>query len=162
VLDESLGEIAVLLDVSVDAVKGHLARGRSRLREVNARALAVSAAPPASADALRYVALFHARDWDALRAMLAEDVKLNQATRPLRTDRATVGMFFTIYATYAAVRLVPAWLEGREVIAVFESGAGDVPDYVTWLEWREGRVTYIHDYRYARYVFAEARVSLPA
>ena len=38
VLDESLTEIAALLDLTVDAVKGHLARGRARLREINAQA----------------------------------------------------------------------------------------------------------------------------
>ncbi len=38
VLDESLAEIAALLDLTVDAVKGHLARGRARLREINAQA----------------------------------------------------------------------------------------------------------------------------
>ena len=32
VLDEQLSEIAALLDLTVDAVKGHLARGRARLR----------------------------------------------------------------------------------------------------------------------------------
>ena len=37
VLDESLAEIAALLDLTVDAVKGHLARGRARLREINAQ-----------------------------------------------------------------------------------------------------------------------------
>ncbi|HJX19432.1 MAG TPA: RNA polymerase sigma factor, partial [Steroidobacteraceae bacterium] len=38
VLDEQLKEIAALLDLTVDAVKGHLARGRARLREINAQA----------------------------------------------------------------------------------------------------------------------------
>ena len=42
VLDEQLGEIAALLDLTVDAVKGHLARGRARLREINVQAGAVT------------------------------------------------------------------------------------------------------------------------
>src|SRR5258707_10723032 len=37
VLGESLIEIAALLDLTVDAVKAHLARGRVRLREINAQ-----------------------------------------------------------------------------------------------------------------------------
>src|SRR5207237_7821552 len=49
VLDESLSEIAALLDLTVDAVKGHLARGRARLREINAQARALPDAQPASA-----------------------------------------------------------------------------------------------------------------
>jgi hypothetical protein len=66
----------------------------------------------------RYAALFNRRDWDGLRAMLADDVRLIQSTYPLRAGAADVGMFFGIYAKIEGVRLAPAWLEGREVIAV--------------------------------------------
>ena len=59
VLDESLTEIAALLDLTVDAVKGHLARGRARLREINAQAGPLADARPASAAVARYVALFN-------------------------------------------------------------------------------------------------------
>ena len=56
VLDESLAEIAVLLDLTVDAVKAHLARGRTRLREINANARpppSAAGVPPASAAVAR-------------------------------------------------------------------------------------------------------------
>lgn len=36
VLDQSLEEIAALLDLTVNAVKAHLARGRARLKVINA------------------------------------------------------------------------------------------------------------------------------
>jgi RNA polymerase sigma-70 factor (ECF subfamily) len=162
VLDESLREIAALLDLTVDAVKGHLARGRARLREINATAVALPAAPTASAAVLRYVALFNQRDWDGLRALLADDVKLNQSSYPVRTGKADVGMFFTIYARSDAVWLAPAWLEGREVIAVFDDRADTKPSYVMWLEWRDDRVSYIHDYRHVRYVAADAELTIAA
>lgn len=29
-----------------------------------------------------------------------------------------------------------------------------------WLEWREGRISFIHDYRYARYIVADAELVL--
>ena len=45
----------------------------------------------------RYVMLFNQRDWDALRSLLADDVKLSQSTHSLRVGRAEVGLFFTIY-----------------------------------------------------------------
>jgi hypothetical protein len=98
------------------------------------------------------VALFNRQDWDALRAMLADDVRLSQSMRPLRSGTAEVGQFFTFYAQYEPVHLVPAWLEGREVVAVFDSQSGSKPSYFMWLEWREGRITFIRDYRYVRYV----------
>ena len=80
VLDESLSEIAAFLDLTVDAVKGHLARGRARLREINAQADPRQEARPASATVARYVALFNRQDWDGLRALLADDVRLIQST----------------------------------------------------------------------------------
>src|SRR5712664_816219 len=160
VLDESLIEIAALLDLTVDAVKGHLARGRARLREINAQAGLLADARPASAAVARYVALFNQRDWDGLRALLADDVKLKQSTYPLRVGKADVGMFFGIYAKLDPVWLVPAWLEGREVIAVFEDRADPKPSYMMWLEWRDGLIGFIRDYRYVGYVAADAELTL--
>jgi RNA polymerase sigma-70 factor (ECF subfamily) len=160
VLDESLKDIADLLDLTVDAVKAHLARGRSRLRDINAQAVTLSAARPASAATARYVALFNAQNWDGLRALLADDVRLHQSTYPVRTGAADVGMFFTIYAKFEGVRLAPAWVEGREVIAVFEDSAGATPSYFMWLEWRGGRISFIRDYRYARYIVDGAELML--
>jgi len=160
VLGEPLAEIGALLDLSVDAVKGHLARGRARLREINARDDRLPDARPASAAVARYVALFNRQDWDGLRALLADDVKLNQATYPLRIGRADVGMFFSIYAKMDGVWLAPAWLDDREVIAVFESRGDPKPSYLMWLEWRDGQISLIRDYRYVRYVAAEAELVL--
>lgn len=159
VLDESLTEIATLLDLSVDAVKAHLARGRARLRQINAQAAPLPDVRPPSAAVSRYVALFNQRDWDALRSLLADDVKLSQSTHSLRVGRAEVGMFFTIYAQSPEVWLAPAWLEGQEVIAVFENRAEAKPSYMMWLEWVDGRIKFIRDYRYVRYVVAEVELA---
>ncbi len=160
VLDERLSEIAALLDLTVDAVKGHLARGRARLREINAQAGALAEARPASAAVARYAALFNRRDWDSLRALLADDVRLVQSTYPVRVGSADVGMFFSIYAKIDGLWLAPAWLEGREVIAVFEDRADPKPSYMMWLEWRDGRISFIRDYKYVRYVAADAELKL--
>ncbi len=158
VLDEQLSEIAALLGLTVDAVKGHLARGRARLREINAHAATLAEAQPASAAVTRYVALFNQRDWEGLRALLADDVKLVQSTYPLRAGAADVGMFFGIYSRGAPVRLAPAWLDGREVIAVYEDPHAVKPDYLMWLEWRDGRISFIRDYKYVRYVIDDAEL----
>jgi len=58
------------------------------------------------------------------------------------------------------VWVAPAWLEGREVIAVFEHRADPKPSYMMWLEWRDGRINFIRDYRYARYVVVDAELAL--
>lgn len=51
----------------------------------------------------RYVSLFNGRDWDSLRALLADDVKLHQSTYPVRVGSADVGNFFSIYAEIEGV-----------------------------------------------------------
>jgi len=159
VLDESLSEIADLLGLSVDAVKAHLARGRTRLKQINAQANVIPEAGPASAAVARYVTLFNQRDWDALRALLADDVKLVQSAHAPRVGSAEVGSFFTHYAKMEGVWLAPAWLDGREVIAVFENAGDSKPSYMMWLEWQDGRISSIRDYRYVRYVIADAALT---
>jgi RNA polymerase sigma factor (sigma-70 family) len=158
VLGESLIEIAALLGISVDAVKGHLARARARLRYANAQSGPLPDARPPSAAVARYVTLFNLRDWDALRSLLADDVKLGQSAHSLRVGHAEVGMFFTFYAQSPEVWLAPAWLEGQEVIAVFDNCADAKPTYMMWLEWAGGRISFIRDYRYVRYVVADAEL----
>jgi RNA polymerase sigma-70 factor (ECF subfamily) len=160
VLDQSVQEIAELLDLTAFAVTAHLARGRARLKAIVARPAAASEPRTPSAAVTRYAALFNQRDWDGLRALLADDVKLNQATYAPRYGSADVGRFFTIYSGFdQQVRLQPAWLEGREVLAVYPPGATE-PAYVMWIEWRDGRIAFIHDYRYARYVLDGATLEL--
>jgi RNA polymerase sigma factor (sigma-70 family) len=160
VLDQSLEEIAAMLDLTVNAVKAHLARGRARLKDINAKAPAKPAPRAPSPAVARYVALFNGRDWDGLRAMLADDVRLLQSTYPLRAGAADVSMFFGIYSRSAPVRLAPAWLDGREVIAVYEDPAAAKPSYLMWLEWTDGRISFIRDYKYVRYVVDDAELVL--
>jgi RNA polymerase sigma factor (sigma-70 family) len=160
VLDQSLEEIAAMLDLTVNAVKAHLARGRARLKEINAQAPAQPAPRPPSPAVVRYVALFNGRDWDGLRAMLADDVRLLQSAHPLRAGAADVGVFFGIYSRSAPVRLAPAWLDGREVIAVYEDPQALKPSYLMWLEWTDGRISFIRDYRHVRYVVDDAELVL--
>ena len=54
VLDQSLEEIAALLGLTLNAVKAHLARGRARLKVINAKAPAETAPRPPSPAVARY------------------------------------------------------------------------------------------------------------
>src|SRR5262249_17244337 len=100
VLGHSLEEIGALLDLSVPAVKAGLHRGRGGLAARAAEARAETHASPRDASPLvaRYAELFNARDWDAVRAMLADDVRLNLVSRAQRSGRREVGDYFTNYA----------------------------------------------------------------
>jgi RNA polymerase sigma factor (sigma-70 family) len=161
VLDQSLEEIAAMLDLTINAVKAHLARGRARLKTINVQKPPTLAPRPPSDAVARYVALFNRQDWEGLRAMLADDVRLIQSSYPLRTGAADVGMFFGIYSR-SGVRLAPAWLEGREVIAVYDGFQDLTPSYLMWLEWTDGRISFIRDYKYVRYVIDDAELVLAA
>jgi hypothetical protein len=86
---------------------------------------------------------------------------ISRCTR-FASGRADVGLFFTLYAKIDGVWHAPAWLEGREVIAVFEDRADPKPSYIMWLEWRDGRISFIRDYRYVRYVTADAELDAGA
>ncbi len=160
VLDQSLEDIAAMLDLTVNAVKAHLARGRARLKVINAKAPAEARLRPPSPAVARYAALFNQRDWDGLRAMLADDVRLVQSAYPPRAGRADVGMFFTMYSREPPARVGPAWLEDREVIAVWDDPEALRPSSFMWLKWTDGRISFIRDYRHVPYVAEDAELVL--
>jgi RNA polymerase sigma-70 factor (ECF subfamily) len=157
VLGHSLDEIVQMLDSSLPAVKAALHRGRSRLRE-----LSQVAEPPApgapSPEIARYAALFNARDWDGVRAMLVDDVKLDLVNRWRATGRVPVGTtYFGNYSATSDWHLVPGWLDGREVLAVFRDLKDSQPGYFIELVVADGRVAAIHDFRYVPYITRDAQ-----
>ncbi|MBN9511384.1 MAG: sigma-70 family RNA polymerase sigma factor [Alphaproteobacteria bacterium] len=159
-LGHSIEEIAELLDLTVNAVKAALHRGRRRLQEINATPYAPPAGRIASAEATRYAALFNQRNWDMLRSLLADDVRLNQTARAERVGKSAVEIFFTFYAAAEGWRVAPARVEGREVIAVFEGTDQYLPSYLMEIAWREGRIAAIRDFRHARYIAEGAEIVL--
>jgi RNA polymerase sigma factor (sigma-70 family) len=159
VLGHSLEEIGALLELSVPAVKAALHRGRLRLGELAGAPPTRDPMPETSPVISRYIALFNARDWDGVRAMLAEDVHLDLASRAQRTGRA-VESYMSNYARLAGWRLAPAWLEGREVIAVFRAPDDARPRYFIELTVRNGKIRLIRDFCYVPYVIEDAALSL--
>jgi RNA polymerase sigma-70 factor, ECF subfamily len=159
VLGHSLEEIGALLELSVPAVKAALHRGRLRLGELAAAPPPAAPYREASPVISRYVALFNARDWDGVRAMLAEDVQLDLVSRAQRAGRA-VESYMSNYERVNDWILTPAWLEGREVIAVFRAPEDTRPGYFIELTVQSGKIRLIRDFRYVPYVMQEAAVVL--
>jgi len=155
VLEHSLEEIAALLELSLPAVKAALHRGRKRLRD-----LGPGACPPrtVSPTVARYAGLFNARDWDGVRALLAEDVRLSLVSRLQRVGGRNVGNYFSNYDRMHDWHLVPAWLDGREVIAVFRQPEDVQSSYFIELTIAQGLVTTIRDFRYVPYIALDADV----
>lgn len=164
VLGCSLNEVCAVMDFSLPAVKAALHRGRARLRELADEPDDLPRAKLSEADRDRlgaYVAHFNARDFDAIRDLLADDVRLDLVNKTRMKGKAEVSRYFSNYAKAQDWRLVPGLVEGRPAILVFDPGEpGRVAKYFMLLEWSADRVATIRDFRHAPYVIdgAEYRI----
>jgi RNA polymerase sigma-70 factor (ECF subfamily) len=151
VLGHSLEETADTMGTTVMAVKAALVRGRTALREASTGERPTQPTPRAEID--RYASLFNVRDWDGLRSLIAEDCRLDLVSKSQRRGKE-VGVYFVNYAKEdVAVRVVR--LEGELALAAYPKGA-ERPAYFILLEWAEGRVKAIRDYRYVPYIAVDA------
>jgi RNA polymerase sigma-70 factor (ECF subfamily) len=163
VLGHSAVETTEILGVSLPAVKAALHRARARLREL-ADAPSDEPAPglaPAERERLRaYADRFNARDFDALRALLAEDVRLDLANRVRLAGRKDVAVYFERYSRAAPWRLSPGLAEGRPALLASDpADAGGAIVYVILLDWSNGRIATIRDFHYATYVMESLAVT---
>jgi RNA polymerase sigma-70 factor (ECF subfamily) len=149
VLEHSLDEIAALLETTVAAVQAALHRGRRALR-----AQVLVEPPPVSPVLARYAALFGARDWDAVRAMLADDVRLDVIDRGRKLGRDDVGRYFGNYARLTDWLVEPRVVDGLQVLAVSRSGA---LTHLVAITIVGEHVTAIRDYFHVPYILRDAR-----
>jgi RNA polymerase sigma-70 factor, ECF subfamily len=164
VLGCSLSEVCGVMDFSLPAVKAALHRGRNQLRQLAGEP--DDLAPPQLSKADRdrlgaYVAHFNARDFDAIRAMIADDVRLDLVNRTRLNGKAEVARYFGNYSKAVDWHLVPGLVEGRPAMLVFDPGEpASGPKYFVLLRWSAGKVATIRDFRHAPYIIdgAEYRV----
>ena len=164
VLGYSLEEIGGVMDSSVPAVKAALHRGRARLR---ALALEPDDAPlPRLAEPERsllaaYVDRFNARDFDAIRDMLAGEVRLELVARTRMNGSNEVRKYFHNYAQVEDWHLAAGLVDGRPAALVHRPDVSPLmPTYFVLLAWDGGRVMHIRDFRYARYATEGAELSV--
>ncbi len=162
VLGYSLQEIGGVMDSSLPAVKAALHRGRARLRELaqepDDSPLPVLAEPERSLLSL-YVDRFNARDFDAIREMIANEVRLELVNRTRASGRSEVGKYFHNYARAEDWHLVPGLVDRRPAALVRDPrDPSKPPVYFILLEWTGDLVLNIRDFRYARYVTEGAEV----
>jgi RNA polymerase sigma-70 factor (ECF subfamily) len=156
VLGHSVDEIASIAECSPAAAKSALQRGRAALRQL------MQAPPdillPLMSDVQRsktaaFVQLFQSGDFDTLRAMLADDVKLELVNRLHWEGREKIAPYFTRYAQETKWRFAFGAVEGRPAMLVFEA-AGDMakPAHFVLINWAENQIAEIRDYLFAPYV----------
>ncbi len=155
VLGHSLEEAALTIGTTVPAVKAALVRGRTTLRASQVRASGADKAadiePAQLARLEQYAALFNARNWDGLRALLSEECRLDLVAKATRRGKEVHG-YFARYAGEPGVRLEVGSVDGRPALHVVERGA---PPYFILLEWKDDRIALIRDYRYVSYIARE-------
>jgi RNA polymerase sigma-70 factor, ECF subfamily len=162
VLGCSLQEACEIMDYSLPAVKAALHRGRIQLRELAQEA--DDASPPrlSQADQARlsaYVASFNARDFDAIRAMIADDVRLELVSKTRMQGKAEVSRYFGNYSKVSDWHLVAGSVEGRPAILVFDPNEPNgAPKYFMLLGWTADKVATIRDFRHAPYVVEGAEI----
>jgi RNA polymerase sigma-70 factor (ECF subfamily) len=166
VLGYSLAEISELLDATMPEIKAALHRGRTRLRELSRH---VKTDTPIQLGAqereqlARYIERFNARDFDAVRAMLADEVRLDLVNRTTRQGRAAVGQYFHRYDQVDDWWLGLGTVEGRPAILVYIAGEPQSqPAYFVLLTWEHEQIVCIRDYRHARYVMRDAEIATGA
>ena len=160
VLGCSLREVCEIMDLSLPAAKAALHRGRAQLREIAGEP--EDAPLPKLSDADRdrlgaYVAHFNARDFDAIRSLIADDVKLELVGKTRLSGKAEVSRYFGNYSNVSDWRLVAGLVEGRPAILVFDPDAPNSrAKYFMLLDWSADKVTTIRDFRHASYVIEGA------
>lgn len=159
VLDCSLEETAEITGSNVGAVKAALHRGREKLARADD-------APPREARVMsredralvaRYVACFNRRDWDGVRALLAEGARLDVVGR---VEGPFGDTYFTNYARLAHEwRLGLARVDGAEALVHYKkNGEAWVPHAIVRVDVAGGRVTRVRDYVHVDYLLRHARV----
>ena len=152
VLGHSLEETAETMGTTVMAVKAALVRGRKNLS--GDRALPPTTAERADLD--KYVTLFNARDWDGVRAMVADDCKLDLVSKSQRRGKQ-VGFYFSNYEK-ERYELRVVLVDGRTAVGVYAPNA-ERPSYFMLIDFEDGRVKTIRDFRYVPYIANEATIT---
>ncbi len=155
VLGCSLQEVCAVMDYSLPAVKAALHRGRAQLREIAEEPDDLPQPKMSEADRVRlgvYVAHFNARDFDAIRGLIADDVRLDLVNKTRMNGKAEVSRYFGNYEKAADWHLAPGLVEGHPAILVFDPDVpGGAPKYFMLLRWLAGKVATIRDFRHAAY-----------
>jgi RNA polymerase sigma-70 factor (ECF subfamily) len=164
VLGYSVREVGGIIDSSIPSVKAALHRGRNRLVDLSREpedAPLPALAEPERAQLAAYVDRFNARDFDALRDMLAAEVRLELVSRLKLNGKPAVGQYFHRYDEVQTWQFAPGLVDGRLAILAFDRDDSlSVPKYFVLLEWADGAIVTIRDFVFARYAIDGAELIL--
>ena len=162
VLGHSIEEVSSAIGVSEPAAKSALQRGRVRLRELAAEPENTSMPVLSHAMRLRlfvYVESFKVGDFDTVRAMLTEDVKLDLVGKLQKQGKSKVNEYYGAYAAAKQWAFSAGIVDGRPAMLVYDRNVSlDEPAYFVALTFVDDKVSSIHDFLYARYAMEAVSV----
>jgi RNA polymerase sigma-70 factor (ECF subfamily) len=157
VFDHSLEEIAELVDSTPGGVKAALNRGRSKLAVLAAQPEPAQHTPADTAVAALhalYVERFNRRDWSGVRELISADARLLVADR--YAGRLVDSSYFGKYDE----RIFPWHLALGEVeaepVVLLRPTPDAEPTSAVRLVIDAGRIVYIRDYYYCRWILPAA------
>jgi RNA polymerase sigma-70 factor (ECF subfamily) len=155
VIGYSLSEIGEIIDGTIPAVKAALHRGRTRLKALSEFDDNEATLPLTEREherLARYVDRFNARDFDAVRDMLAEDVRLELVGRFVRRGKPGVSQYFGNYAGRSDWFFTIGFVEGRPaVLSHRPHDATRTTVNFIQLEWAGDAICLIRDFYHAPY-----------
>jgi RNA polymerase sigma-70 factor (ECF subfamily) len=156
VLGHSFEEIANIAGCSPTAARSALQRGRASLRRL-AEASNDARVPLMSDQDRRKIAafvdLFRAGDFDAIRVMLADDVKVQLVNRLQLEGRDKVVPYFTRYAAESKWHFVFGAIEGLPAMLVFDATSpSQTPAHFVLVGWKDNMIAEIRDFLFAPYL----------
>ena len=161
VLGLTLGETCAVTGATLAATKAALHRGRAELKALAAAPddVAMPKLDPEEERRLRrYVDLFNARDFDAVRALIAEDIQLDVVNRLRLSGKREASTYFGNYDRASDWALSLGFVDGRPAILIRNPQAEGAVRGFMLIGWRGDEVTAIRDFRYAPYCVTDADI----
>ncbi|MGT2465258.1 sigma-70 family RNA polymerase sigma factor [Mesorhizobium atlanticum] len=161
VLGLTLHETRELTGATLAATKAALHRGRAELKAL-ASAPADVAMPKLEPEEerwlRRYVDLFNARDFDGVRALIAEDVQVDVVNRTRLNGKKEASTYFGNYDRLGDWALSLGFVEARPAILIRNPQADNALRGFMLLNWRNDLVVSLRDFRYAPYCLENADI----
>ncbi|MDX8519739.1 sigma-70 family RNA polymerase sigma factor [Mesorhizobium dulcispinae] len=161
VLGLSLHETCAVTGATLAATKAALHRGRAELKALAAAPDDVPLPkldPDEERRLRRYIDLFNARDFDAVRALIAEDIQVDVVNRTRLSGKKEASTYFGNYDRLSDWALSLGFVDGRPAILIHNPQADNAVRGFVLVDWRGDEVAAIRDFRHAPYCVLDADI----
>ncbi|TGQ54791.1 RNA polymerase sigma factor [Mesorhizobium sp. M1C.F.Ca.ET.193.01.1.1] len=165
VLGLNLHETCEVTGATLAATKAALHRGRAELKALSSAPddVAIPKLYPEEERRLRrYIDLFNGRDFDGVKALIAEDIQLDVVNRIRLRGKREASTYFGNYDRVSDWALSLGFVDGQPAILINNPQADDAVRGFVLIDWRGDEAVRIRDFRYAPYCVADADIRFVA